>query len=89
MNFSYKSTDIEYVESLIRTTDFKAHHWVVKRTYSWMNRFRRILTRWERKVENYEAMLYFTCCIIVWNKIPLGYTINTDIIKETTTVLKN
>lgn len=56
----------------IKNADFKAHRWVVERTHSWMNRFRRILTRWEKKVENYEAMLHFTCSIIVWNKILLG-----------------
>ncbi|MDD8256996.1 IS5/IS1182 family transposase, partial [Escherichia coli] len=37
-----------------------------------MNRYRRVLTRWEKKVENYEAMLHFVCGIIVWNKILLG-----------------
>ena len=56
----------------IKNTDFKAHRWVVERTHSWMNRFRRVLTRWEKKVENYEAMLYFACSIIIWNKILLG-----------------
>ncbi len=33
-----------------------------------MNRFRRVLIQWEKKVENYEAMLHFTCGLIVWNK---------------------
>ena len=51
-----------------KNTDFKAHHWVVERTHSWMNRFRRILTQWEKKKENYEAMLHFYCSLIVWNK---------------------
>ncbi|WP_225085537.1 IS5 family transposase [Pectobacterium colocasium] len=50
----------------------KARRWVVERTHSWMNRFRRLLTRWEKKVENDEAMLHFSCGIIVWNKILLG-----------------
>ncbi len=44
----------------IKSTDFKAHRWVVERTHSWMNRFRRVLTLWEKKVENYVAMLYLT-----------------------------
>lgn len=56
----------------IRNSNFKAHRWVVERTHSWMNRFRRVLTRWEKKVENYEAMLHFACAIIVWNKILFG-----------------
>lgn len=57
---------------IIRTSGFKARRWVVERTHSWLNRFRRILIRWEKKVENYEAMLHFSCGIIVWNKILLG-----------------
>jgi transposase len=56
----------------MKNTDFKAHRWVVERIHSWMNRFRRVLTRWEKKVENYEAMLHFACGIIVWNKTLLG-----------------
>lgn len=43
----------------MKNTDFKAHRWVVERTHSWMSRFRRVLTRWEEKVENYEAMSAF------------------------------
>lgn len=54
-----------------KNTDFKAHLWVVERTHSWMNRFRRVLTRWEKKAENYEAMLHFACGLIVWNKVLL------------------
>ena len=37
---------------------YRARRWVVERTHSWINRFRRLLVRWEKKVENYEAMLH-------------------------------
>jgi len=40
--------------------NFKARRWVVERTHSWSNRFRRILIRWEKKSENYLAMLQFS-----------------------------
>lgn len=43
---------------------YRARRWVVERTHSWMNRFRRILIRWEKKVENYLAMLHFACAWI-------------------------
>jgi putative transposase len=42
----------------------KARRWVVERTHSWMNRFRRILIRWEKKPENYIALLHFACALI-------------------------
>ena len=39
---------------------FKARRWVVERTHSWINRFRRLLVRWEKKSKNYLAMLQFS-----------------------------
>jgi putative transposase len=47
-----------------RSLRFKARRWVVERTHSWMNRFRRILTRWEKKVENYVGLLHLVCAWI-------------------------
>ena len=57
---------------ILKNTSFKAQRWVVEQTHSWMNCFRWILVRWEKKVENYEAMLHFTYGFIIWNKILLG-----------------
>jgi len=45
---------------------FKARRWVVEQTHSWMNRFRRILTRWEKKLENYLGFLHLTCALITY-----------------------
>lgn len=44
----------------------KARRWVVERTHSWLNRFRRILIRWEKKAESYLAMLHLALGIITW-----------------------
>jgi len=38
---------------------YRARRWVVERTHSWINRFRRLLIRWEKKIENCLAMLHF------------------------------
>ncbi len=43
---------------------FRARRWVVERSHSWMNRFRRLLIRWEKKAANYEAMLHLACAVI-------------------------
>lgn len=45
---------------------YRARRWVVERTHSWMNRFRRILIRWEKKVANYLAFLHFSCAWIAF-----------------------
>ena len=54
-----------------RSLRFKARRWVVERTHSWMNRFRRILTRWEKKVENYVGLLHLVCAWITYRAASL------------------
>jgi putative transposase len=49
-----------------RVPGYRARRWVVERTHSWLNRFRRLLIRWEKKVENYLAMLHFACAWITF-----------------------
>jgi putative transposase len=44
----------------------RARRWVVERSHSWMNRFRRILIRWEKKPENYIGFLHFACALIAF-----------------------
>lgn len=46
--------------------DYRARRWAVERTHSWMNRFRRLLVRWEKKTENYLAMLHIACAYIAF-----------------------
>lgn len=53
-------------QSVKRKARQKARRYVVERTHSWMNRFRGILIRWNKKPENYIAMLHFTLAIITY-----------------------
>lgn len=50
-----------------RRARFKARRWVAERTHSWMNRFRRILIRWEKKPENYVGMLHLSLALIAFH----------------------
>jgi putative transposase len=50
------------------TPGYRARRWVVERTHSWLNRFRRLLIRWEKQVENYEAFLHLACAIIAFRQ---------------------
>jgi putative transposase len=52
----------EEMRERVRQAGAKARRWVVERTHSWLNRFRRILIRWEKKPENYLAMLHAPLC---------------------------
>jgi len=40
---------------------YHPRRWVVERAHSWLNRFRRILVRWEKKAANYIAMVQLAC----------------------------
>lgn len=53
-------------QALKRDASFKARRWVVERTHSWLNRFRRIFIRWEKRADTYLAMLHVACGIITW-----------------------
>jgi putative transposase len=44
----------------------RARRWVVERIHSWLNRYRRILVRWEKKVANYLALLHLVFAHILW-----------------------
>src|SRR6476659_11228364 len=50
----------------------KNKRWVVERTNSWHNRFRKFFTRYEKKVENYLGLVQLSCSIIIYRKIILG-----------------
>lgn len=56
----------EEAKELAAEAGKRARRWVVERTHSWMNRFRRILIRWEKKSQNYLAFLHFACALIAF-----------------------
>jgi putative transposase len=56
----------EEAQALKRQVGFKARRWVVERTHSWMNRFRSVLIRWDKKVENYLGLLHLACAFITY-----------------------
>ena len=56
----------EEAQALKEQAGQKARRWVVERTHSWMNRFRRILVRWDKKPEHYLAFLHFACALIAF-----------------------
>jgi putative transposase len=61
----------EEAQALKQEAGFKAHRWVVERTHSWMNRFRRVLIRWDKKVCNYLGFLHLVCAYITYRQAGL------------------
>lgn len=59
----------EEASTIQRDARYKARRWVVERTHSWMNRFRRILIRWEKKAGNYLGELHLACALITYGAL--------------------
>jgi transposase len=43
------------------------HRWVVERTLAWLNQFKRLVIRYERRLDIHEAFLHLGCALICWN----------------------
>ena len=50
----------------------KRKRWVVERTNSWHNRFRKLFTRYEKKDENYLGLVQLANSLIVYRRLILG-----------------
>ena len=61
----------EEAHALKHEVGFKARRWVVERTHSWMNRFRCVLIRWDKKVRNYLGFLHLVCAYITYRQAGL------------------
>ena len=40
--------------------------WVVERTFAWLNQFRRLRVRYEKRADIHEAFLSLACALICW-----------------------
>jgi IS5 family transposase len=52
---------------------YPARRWVVERTNSWHNRFRKLRIRYEKKAANYLGLVHIACFLIVYRlRLVLG-----------------
>jgi len=58
----------EEAHEKIAIPGFKARRWVVERTHSWINRFRKLLVSFEKTEASYVALLLLACARICWRK---------------------
>ena len=45
------------------------HRWVIERNFAWINRFRRLVTRCERRSDIHHAFTALACSLICFNKL--------------------
>jgi putative transposase len=56
----------EEAQARTRHAGARARWRVVERTHRWMNRFRRVLIRWDKTGETYLGFLHFACALIAF-----------------------
>lgn len=59
----------EEKRELNRQAGERPRRWVVERTHGWLNRFRAILIRWDKKVQNHVAGLHLAFAYIIYSRI--------------------
>jgi transposase len=50
------------------TPGHKARRWIVERTHSWFNRFRKLLVSFKKTEESFIALLSLAAAIICWKQ---------------------
>ncbi len=48
--------------------------WVIERTFAWLNQFRRLRVRYEKRADIHEAFLSLGCALICWHFLRTNWT---------------
>jgi putative transposase len=61
------------VEAKRKNPRYRARRWVVERTHSWLNRYRKLLVRFEKLAASYEGLLELACALIAFRQVIFIY----------------
>jgi len=59
----------EEKKEIERNPNFKPRRWVVEVAHSFLNRFRKLLVRFEKTGNSYMGLIEFACALIVWRRL--------------------
>jgi transposase len=60
---------VEKIVHCSKVSGYRPRRWVVELTHSWLNRFWKLLVRYEKLVDSYIALIHLAFSIICWRKI--------------------
>jgi transposase len=63
----------EEIAAKRRNPRSRARRWVVERTHSWLNRYRKLLVRFEKTALSFEGLLELACALIVFRRVIVIY----------------
>lgn len=58
----------EELEEKDRNPAYRPRRWVVERGHSWLNRFRKLLIRFEKRADSHEGLLELACALIAFRQ---------------------
>ena len=58
---------------MVRNPGFKARRWVVACFHSWLNRYRKLIPRYEKTGLSHEGLLKLACAMVTLNKVIVIY----------------
>lgn len=61
-------TRAEEHKEKLSNPEHQARRWVVERTHSWFNRFRKLLVSFEKTEAGYLALLFLAAALICWRQ---------------------
>jgi putative transposase len=59
----------EEIEAKRTIPEYRPRQWIVELVHSWLNRFRKLLVRYEKQAASCGALTHLACAIICWRKI--------------------
>jgi putative transposase len=63
----------EEVQAKKTKPGYRPRRWVVERTHSWLNRYRKLLVRFEKLAISHEGLLELACSLIVFRQTIIIY----------------
>ena len=63
----------EEIEAKRKIPRYRARRWVVGRTHSWLNRFRKLLVRYEKTAASFDGLLELACALIAFRHVIVIY----------------
>jgi len=42
--------------------------WKIERLFAWLNKFKRVMTRWDRLIEHFLAFVHLACAMILMRR---------------------
>jgi transposase len=63
----------EEISEMAKNPGYHPRRWVVERTHSWINRYRKLLVRFEKYERSHEGLLELACALITFRKVIVIY----------------